>query len=542
MKLKADVFEWVFVSVFLVFLGYISVGAFLNHSVVHPYPYGFSASDAFGEVAFAEGVIETGSYKIIPPYIRGGFESIGFHMPIFYHVVANFSLMAGIPVWDADIMLGILFSLLVVLMMYLMIREYNKHVALLSLPLSVFMYVGSFKIIYTWGVWDFVLGSALMLGSMWVLSKLEAPLMWVILGILSSGVALSHITEAFFFGLFAIVYLGVMFAKEKLSFTYAKRLVWGGLLSLALSFYYLIIFKYGYGRGGSEWSIAYQAPEWYDVTFSHFGWVRFVVLLGVGAWLLVMLSKKDNVALLVAPFLFVVGYLNFTPALASRAFQTRYLWPVYLSLFLGLCLFMALRSVIKEWKLWQSISISVMMALLIITQFYEKPQTGSLMDAEHWQLFGWVKSNTLSNERLLYFYGDPYTQEAILWLQKRLSYRINLQDLVDAIQARKIKRFYEMEVAAADDAGWMYRKGLFSFGYHAEEIPDRSMFFGLSDICTFDYLVFDRTGSQQVLTQYNMLVANQLLNASSEVAFVNEKTVVIKNTKRGGDCIEERDI
>jgi hypothetical protein len=541
MILKKDSFEWLFVGLFLLCLGYIGMGEMLSHKIVHPFPYGLSASDAFGEVAFAEGVVDLGGYKVIPSHIRAGFDdTVGFHMPIFYHIVANLSIAAGVPVWSAGVFAATFFSLLVVLLMYLMIREYSRNVAILSLPLTIFMYIGSFKIVYSWGVWDLVLATCFMLASMWVLSKLEQPLMWVMLGILSASTALTHIIEAFFFGVFAGLYLGVIWVKGKLTLGYMKKLVWGGLLSLALSLYYLIIFKNGYGKSGGGLSIGYQAPEWFDVIFSNFGWVRFLLLLGMAAWIVVILSKKEDIALLVAPFMLLIGFTNFVSSLAPRAFQTRYFWPVYLSVFLGLCVFMLLRFLIKDWKMWQSIAISVVLVIAIGTQFYQKFGTQGLMDADHWQLFEWVKSSTRQNDRLLYFYGDIYTQEAVLWLQKRLSYRVNMQDLVSAIQERKIQRSYEAEVAAADDTGWMYRTGAFSFAYHGET-ANRSEIGGDMDICRFDYWVFDRSGSQQALAQYNILIANELLNNSAQVAFVNDKVVALKNTKKGGECIAERD-
>ena len=236
MKLGKDVFEWAYVALFLIALGYIGMGATLNHELSHPYPYGLSASDAYGDVAFINGVIDLGSYKVIPGYIRAGFDdTVGFHMPIFYHLVAMFSLTSGIPVWDAAIVISMFFSLIAVLMMYILIREYSKHVALLSLPLTVFLYVGTFQTIYNWGVWDLVVANAFLIASVFALSKLEEQNMWIVLGVLSAAIALAHITEAFFFVLFAMVYLAVKIIKRSLSVAYIKKLAGSAMLSLGIS-------------------------------------------------------------------------------------------------------------------------------------------------------------------------------------------------------------------------------------------------------------------------------------------------------------------
>ena len=94
--------EWIYVTLFAFFLVYIGMAATMNNQLIHPFPYALSASDAFGEVAYTEGIKELGNYKFLPYYIRYGFsDTLGFHMPIFNHIVAIFSFASGLPTWDS---------------------------------------------------------------------------------------------------------------------------------------------------------------------------------------------------------------------------------------------------------------------------------------------------------------------------------------------------------------------------------------------------------------------------------------------------------
>jgi len=212
---------------------------------------------------------------------------------------------------------------------------------------------------------------------------------------------------------------------------------------------------------------------------------------------------------------------------------------IYLSVFLGIAPYFLLKTVVKNWKVVYSIFISVLLAGSIIFVNYEKSTFQGLMSEFHWQHIQWVRQSVPEDAVLLYFYGDPYDQEAILWNLKRLSFRVKIDDYVNSINERMIRKTYNAEVAAADDAELLYRKSAFSFGYHAKEF-NRSLYSGKQDICRFDYFVFDKVGRQQTLADFNLLVANELVKAGGEVVFDNGVVLIVKNNNLGGKCIEER--
>ena len=542
MKIKLDsAIEWSYIFLFSIFLVYIGMAATMNYHLKHTFPYGFSASDAFGEIAYTEGIQDSGSYRFLPFYIRAGFgDTLGFHMPISNHIFAIFSFASGLPVWDSLLIIGFLYSIFGVLVMYLIIRNFNRAIALIAIALSVFLYVRNFSIIYTWGFWDLVMATSFLLSSVWVLNRSELKFWFILFAILVSGTALTHITEAIFVFVFTLLFFVWKAIKRGFSWLEAKQFIIGGFLAIIFSFYYLVIFKVGYAIGGIENSIRYQAPEWYDVVLSQFGWFQAIILIGLAISLYLLFTKKETNALLIGIFMFFVGFTNFISSTAPRAFQTRYLWPIHLSVFLGLAVYFLLKILIKEWKIFYSIAISMILTISVTYGYYHKSTNSGIASEFHWNHIQWVMQNTAKDAKLLYFYGDPYNQEAILWNLKRVSFRVSMEDFVNALKEQKIKRQYIVEVAAADDAALLYRKSAFSFGYHYSEI-NMSDYFGKKDICKFDYFVFDKAGRQQVLANYNLLIANELAkNGLVQPVFDNGVVLIMKNNKPGGDCIEER--
>jgi len=223
MKINLNRFsEWSYVILFSLFLVYIGMATTMNYQLKHPFPYGLSASDAFGEVAYTEGIKDLGNYRVLPNYIRYGFDdTLGFHMPIYNHIVAIFSFASGLPVWDSLLIIGFLYSIFAVLGMYLIIRSFNKNIALISLSLSVFLYVSNFRIIYTWGMWDLVMATSLLLACVWVLNRMELKFWYVAFAILISGVALTHISEAIFLVMFIILFFALKIVKKIFSFYFS---------------------------------------------------------------------------------------------------------------------------------------------------------------------------------------------------------------------------------------------------------------------------------------------------------------------------------
>ena len=259
-----------------------------------------------------------------------------------------------------------------------------------------------------------------------------------------------------------------------------------------------------------------------------------------------MLKKYIYVAFLAAFSTIVMGYGNYY-GFNTRAFQLRFFWPIYLSVFFGFGLYSILKFFIKKWNVVYSASLGILLVVFLLglvkiplIPSYQKLTTQGVMDPIHWEALEWLSENTPENAKLYFFYGDIYGQDALLRNSKRLHWQVDTNDFIDNLNNRKIMRVYTTELPGDGGGGIIYRKSLFSFGNYNFE-KELEYFFGKKDICQFDYYIFDKVSRQEALAQYNLLIANELLqNDFVEPVFDNQIVVILRNNKPGEDCIEER--
>ena len=139
---------------------------------------------------------------------------------------------------------------------------------------------------------------------------------------------------------------------------------------------------------------------------------------------------------------------------------------------------------------------------------------------------------------MYFFYGDSYNQDAILRNSKRLHAQIVPEGFIEALQNRQIKKVYQTEAPADHGAGMPYFKSFLKISLHSKEDADYWLLKPYIDVCLFDYHVFDKASRQQVLTQYNMLIATEMLKKNASIVFDNDEVAILKNNK-GEDCIDK---
>ena len=82
-----------------------------------------------------------------------------------------------------------------------------------------------------------------------------------------------------------------------------------------------------------------------------------------------------------------------------------------------------------------------------------------IMNPFHWEAFSWISDNTETDAVIYFFYGDFYSQDAILRNTKRIHHQVDPEDFIKALQERKIKKEYVSETPG-DDAGRYFRTSL----------------------------------------------------------------------------------
>lgn len=533
-------------AIFFGFLLFISIGALWNHSLKHDFPYGYFASDAFQHQIRGEAIKDAGNFRHEAPYISLGFENIvGRYPPLLYHLAAIFSYAAGLEIYDAVYFIVFFFAIMAILAMHFIIKNFNRNVALISLPLSMLIFSHPNSIGFLWGHWPSVLAQSFLIPFFWFFARLDLERSYVFAGIIFSAVILAHTSEGIFGFMFVIIYFAVKLISKAFSKKEAKCIMASMAIAFLLSAWYLVIFKYTWGYGEIYQFLA--EPLWNDnpgFYIMGFGFALLFILAGI---LLALYKFRAMHTAFIAGFsMLLSGFLNYA-GFGLRSFQIRFFWPLYLSVFFGFGLYATARMIFKKMNYYHAIILFLLLiaplagfARMPYVPHYTAPDSrGGMMDPYHWNALKFLSEKTEQNSRIYFFYGDIYGQDALLRNSKRVHYQVNVQDFANSIKDRKIKRSYISKLPGDSGGGLKIRESLFEF---KDATASLQVGYAMSpqDICKFNYFVFDKVSQQNVFAQYNMLIASEMLKKGSSKVFENEVAIILKNNKLGGDCIEER--
>jgi len=515
---------------------WIGYGIVSDHKLSHDYPHGFLASDTFIQPGYSDLIKEVGHFKYFPWYGAFGREDVvGYYPPIPSHATALFSISTGLGVHDSIILLIMILIIIGSLLVYLTIRNFNKHIAILSLPLSVLIFYKNFYVAFTWGQWGVLFGSFCLMAIFWMMTKLDLKKSYILLSIFLIGSFMAHGSET----AFAILFIGICFfiniIFKKFKWQDAKTVTLSMIITFIVCFYFIIIFKNTmlYWFGGYSFSVEKTTSRYLFALFSHFGFLKYILIIGLLiTFYMILIKKKAHPSLYMGILMLFIGYGNYF-GLRHRAFQSRFLWPIYISLFLGIVLYFIVKLVLKKPSIIQTSIISLIILIFLASSF---PQTlapkASMIHPLRWEGLTWFRDNTLKGAKLFFFYGDGYTQTAMFYQSKRDAYSVKVNDFIEALQQGEIRRKYKV---MGSGGRLFYRNTFFEYGeYELPYRPDKA------DVCDFDYFIFDKVGQQQALIQANMYIRQLFLNQGMEEVFSNQFMSVLKNNNPGGDCFEEQ--
>ena len=539
-KIKLDL-EKIFLMVFFGLFLYLGSGFLFDNQLSHDYPYAYSASDAFQHQTRAESIKDAGNYRNEASYIVFGLKSaIGYYPPVLYDLSVILSHLTGLEVYDTIYFLVFFFAAIGALLMYFIIKQFNKNVAIISLPVSVLVFTNGLYTGFTWGHWPAILSQVFLVCVFWYTSRIELKKSYLFLGIFLAASFMTHTSEALFAGVYLFMFfIASIILNRKLDFKSTKNLMIGGIICLIIISYYLVIFRYVWlPRQAYEFAVAgtWDNPTMYLLDFKIF------FLLGIlGLALSLFYIRKSLVPAIISLSMIIIGSGNYF-GFREKAFQLRFFWPVFLSFLAGFALYWLLKLVIKEWKAAYSFILSGLIFIAIIINavpfvpHYDTPKANpGIMNPYHWELFSWIEKNTAEDDTIYFFYGDIYSQDAVLRNSKRTHYKVIPEDFVDAINKREIRRMYDTESPGDHGGGVPYRTSVFGFGSKLEEAP-KGFLYGKRDICQYNYYVFDKVSGQEVFAQYNLLIASQMKNFTK--VFENPVAIIMKNNNIGGECIE----
>jgi len=315
--MKLDLEKAVIVGFFVLML-WLGLGTFWNHELAHDFPFGYSAADSYQHQVRAEWVKQQGNYAFEAPEIVTGFQDVvGYYMPGASHLAAIFSYTSGLESYDALYFMVFFVAVLSVLVMYYALRKFNKHVAMLSLPITTLVFVQTFYIGIILGQWPFTFGTLFLVGSFWAITQLELPRSMLLLALFISSVALTHTSElVFVVGLVGVAALIALLSKNVREL---KILIGAGVITVVVSIYYLVIFSFTWGKQfGYRFFVEHVNGGYPNVRiFQDFQlWIIFVMLVGM-----ISIYYRNAIVSVIsaAVFLSVVKLFNLSAKLTSDA-------------------------------------------------------------------------------------------------------------------------------------------------------------------------------------------------------------------------------
>lgn len=538
--------EKVILLIFFILILFQGPGVLFDHKIKHDFPFAYLASDAFQHQVRADAIKDAGNFRYEAPYISKGLENvIGRYPPVIYHLAVILSYASGIEVFDSIYFIVTFFAIIASFIMYFIIRDFNKTVALLSLPLSLIIFSHPPAIGFLWGHWPSILSQSFLMLFLWSIINLNLKKSYLIIAMSLSAMALTHMPPFIFAFIFLALFFGIKLLTRKLNNSDIKNMVTAFVIFFIVSFYYLVIFFNTWAKAQpyefSTQPIWEGNPGFY---LGGFGLLLPIILLGI---IFSLPKLKDmHVALIAAFVMLLSGFTNYI-GFDVRAFQIRFLWPIYLSVFMGLGIYILLKFIIKRWRFIYTAGIFAVLIFVFLGTLnlpnipqLNRDTSPGVMNLLHWEALEWIKGNAEKDAKIYFFYGDIYSQDALLRNTKRFHIQVDNDEFINSLQERKIKRNYISEIPGDGGGNIVTRKSFFEF-IDLTKVKPKEFFFGNRDICSFDYLVFDKVSGQNVLVQYNLLIASELLKKDFiNAVFANEIVVILKNDNIGADCIEER--
>ncbi len=551
-----------FIAVFL----FTGLSVFENQ-LKHEVPLGYFASDAFFHAAETGYMSEQGRVKYASPAVVGGNRDVlDIHPPLLFETSGLFMTITGLAGYDAVYFTSALFLLLTALLMYSIIREFNKSIAILSLPLTILVFAFPFNNSMNLGQFLFIAGAIFMLAMIWSVKHLKEKKMWIVLGFFASATAIAHQPELIYAALFIIALLAFRLYKKDFEIKTIKALAAAGILAIILSLYSLRIFLMSWvtggtgatlsfttdagvvGRGFTEITLMTLGQNIYDGAVGTIISILIRLLIIAGIVFTIIQAKKRNYATATGIFGVVISFLIYV-GLEKRAFAHRWLWYIYLSVFLGIGLYTLLNRIVK-WKTTYSVALAIIVLLIFFPAVSGKTK-GTIMDSYNWEALQWISNNVEEKAVVHYFYVGNLEQSSTLYFSDRVSRLIVYDYYIDALRTGQIHKNYSFGLAYGY-VQYVCERGPLSFGYYEyyEKQSNQSClkeFPGLlkgelqqnTNICDIKYYYFNKAGRIEQLAQYNMAIRDLLLkNSWIKEIYSNPLVSILKNENPGADCLE----
>lgn len=573
---KKLLLESLFIVIVFAILLWISIGANYEHKLDHSFPRGFMAGDSFYKYNRAYHLDKTGENKYVPETMTGGVAGLSqFYPYLVFHSTVLFNNIAGLNLYNSHFLLKVLYTILAALLFYVIVRRYNKNVALLSTGIFGFLFIKNFYIGFIFGWEPQILGSLFFVSIFWIMMHYENKYFGILLGIMMGALLLTHPPEAFLaVFVVALFLIGHYFIDKKIKtksdntlksrFEFIKKTIIAVLITIVIIFYYSPVFagQFLRGGGGGEPIISWghKSPGFPVPLFSDFGFFGWFIILGaiIAAILLFTNIKKHWKHFIMPLFMGIMTFsVLFMSIQRNRVYQNRFFWPIYFGILFGLAIYMVIKYIPTK-KPQIVYMIIPMVFLMISASFFFTPLTspGLIPAQEMWDGIVWVRENIPQDDTVLVFYGDSYNQHAIfsmfdhLIIYTDLNYLplngggYDISDSISKVENNEITRNYTARLFTHDH---LFQKRISFINIEEVDIWDNLGYdqeirdakgFKQYDLCSFDYVIIDKISRIQPLMMYNLKLRETLINNTHvQEVFSNPWYSILNNQKPSEECI-----
>jgi len=236
--------EKIILLIFFIVMLFLGPGTLFDHKIKHDFPFAYGASDAFQHQTRVEAIKDMGNFRYEAPYIVKGFEkSVGTYPPVMYHTTIIFSYLAGIETYEINFIVAF-FAVIASIVMYFVIRNFNKTVALLSLPLSILIFSHPLSTGFSWGHWpSLLLSQSFLILFFWSIMRIDLNKSFILIAVSLSIVALTHTSEVVFGIIFLAIFFGIKFLAKRINKNDIKNMTLAFGVLFIITFYFLVIFQ-----------------------------------------------------------------------------------------------------------------------------------------------------------------------------------------------------------------------------------------------------------------------------------------------------------
>jgi hypothetical protein len=530
-------YETIIILLFSILFLYFGVGTLLDYEVRNEYPLNYFANDAFQYSSFSSYAKGSEQIRFVGKFMTYDLEGALFFLPPLRPIGESaVSYFSGLSIYDSIQIMLMFYAYFSIMCFYLLIRRYNKYVAMLSLAPCFLIFSFPFNTAFTWGIWSFISGIIFLAA---IFFYLEEPLQKgsvAISTILITGLLYSYLRIVHFVFLFVGIVLIWRIKKKELNLR-NESIRWSKIagLSLLFSAYYLYttIISWDVLSGSGSFitsglgKIVKSTGHGIIVpTYASLGWVVGVII-GMGFSLGLFLKKK-NYPFIASAYLFLICFSNYF-LFGASVMKFRFFWPVYVSMLFGLPVYYILSYANRFLhKKGLTFFIAAVILLVFFSSSYPfQVSESSLSEPNHQIAYKWMKENTDEDADFLFFYGF-FGQSSYLPAQRKV-YLLKEEDLIKFEELPtefKVGAF----TGALNHAVRLNNSKSEKVYWHLEEIRTSKF-----EVCDFDYWVFG-VGNNQDLMQKNMEYIQKLIEYGNEPVFNNQYISIIKNTK-GDACV-----